>query len=188
MFYRRLAPRLIAICVALACAAMPAPAQERTLDEYQIKALFIFNLVQFVEWPAGAHQTPDSPIRIGILGDNPFSGTLVAATKNEKVNGRALSVEQITEPTALSDCHVVFVSRSERGRLQAILDVVARRPVLTVGDTPGFAERGGIINFYREGEKVRFELNRSAAHAANLKLSSQLIRLGKQVGGAGGGR
>lgn len=184
----RLAINVTALFVACICAATPARAQERTLDEYQIKALFIFNLVQFVEWPVESHPTQDSPIRIGILGDNPFSGTLVAATKNEKVNGRAISIERADEASALAHCHVVFVSRSERGRLQAVFDTFAGRPVLTVGDTPGFAERGGIINFYRDGEKVRFELNRAAAQAANLKLSSQLIRLGKPVDGSGGQR
>ena len=182
-------PRAFVLGVAvLVGAALAGRAQERTLGEYQIKALFLFNLVQFVEWPPSAFPAADTPIRIGVLGDSPFDGALDAAIKGEKVGGRSLIVVQAREATNLEGCHVVFVSRSERGRLSPILAAFGGKPVLTVGDFPDFAERGGVLNFYRDGEKVRFELNRAAARAANLKLAAQLARLARLVGPEGGER
>ncbi|MES2695266.1 MAG: YfiR family protein [Verrucomicrobiota bacterium] len=174
------------LAVALICATW-ARAQERTLSEYQVKALFIFNLVQFVEWPASAFPAPDTPFYIGVLGDNPFGDDLLTAIKGEKVGGRPLVLVQGRSLEAVKHCQLLFVSRSERARVDTILAEYARKPVLTLGDVPNFAARGGVLNFYLDGAKVRFELNRAAAQQAGLKLSAQLIRLAKPVGSPGGG-
>src|SRR5688572_24503994 len=134
-------------------------AQEFNPKEYQVKAVFLFNFVQFVEWPATAFPSANAPIRIGVLGDNPFNGALEAAVQGEKVRNRSIVIERSSRLETLRDCHVVFVSRSERAEIGTILTVLGSRPVLTVGDVPDFARRGGIINFYLEGQKVRFEIN-----------------------------
>jgi hypothetical protein len=157
-------------------------AQEFNPREYQVKAVFLFNFVQFVEWPATAFPSADAPIRIGVLGDNPFSGALEAAVQGEKVRNRSIVVEPSSRLESLRDCHVVFVSRSQRAEIGTILAVLGSRPVLTIGEVPDFAGRGGIINFYLEGQKVRFEINRAAAQRSGLKLSSQLLTLARLVG------
>lgn len=175
--------RLLVALVILCGASLHA--QPRALGEYDVKALFIFNLVQFVEWPASAFPQPDSPLYIGVLGTDPFGDALVTATKGEKVGGRPLVVINGRTLEELRQCQLVFVSRSESARIDAILAAYAGRPVLTVGDMPNFASRGGVLNFYRDGGKVRFDLNRAAAKAADLKVSAQLVRLAKLVGPQG---
>ncbi len=159
-------------------------AQDAATKEYQVKAVFLFNFIQFTSWPDAAFSSPDAPIRIGVLGENPFGGVLRAAIAGEKIGSREVTVEQLTRLEDARSCQVVFVSKSETGRMAAIIAALANRPVLTVGDMPDFARRGGMINFYLEGPKVRFEINRSAAMDGGFKLSSRVLSLAKLVGSA----
>jgi hypothetical protein len=181
---RRAALSWIVSCVVVfvTLAASPAALAQAAGQEYQVKAVFLFNFVQFVEWPSTAFSSPEAPFRIGVLGDDPFAGALEAAVQGETVRQRALVIERASRIEALLGCHVVFVARSERALVGPILAATLGKPILTVGDMPDFARGGGIINFYLEGNKVRFEINRAAAQGNGLKLSSQLLGLARIVG------
>lgn len=159
----------------------PAALRAQTAGEYDVKAAFLYNFTKFVEWPSDAFA--DDSFRICVLGEDPFGKSLKDLTGQEAA-GRKLQVlvfkEDIARP---EDCHVLFVSRSERGRLPSILAAVRSSPVLTVSDTSGFLDNGGIINFILEGSKVRFEINQEAADRAKIKISSKLMQLAKRVKG-----
>jgi hypothetical protein len=152
--------------------------------EYQIKAAFLFNFAQFVEWPSSAFASPNSPFRIGILGDDPFGGVLRDMVRGESVRSRRLTVQQSNNVEDLRGCQLMFVSRSERGRVAEILSALDQEKVLIVSDIEGFARRGGAIYLYLEGGKVRFEINPGSARRRNLKVSSQLLGLGRIVEGS----
>jgi hypothetical protein len=170
-----------ALAVLLMC---PMAVRAQAPKEYQIKAVFLFNFVQFVEWPASAFVSPDDPIRIAVLGNDPFAGSLDIAVQGEKVRQRSLVVERVQRIQDAANCHLLFVCSSERMNIASIISAFKGRPVLTVGDMPDFARRGGIIDFYLEGQKVRFEINRAAALQSGLKVSSQLLGLARIVGPA----
>lgn len=174
---------------ALIFALMPAPvrAQAAASREYQVKAVFLFNFLQFVEWPAEAFSDPTAPLRIGVLGDDPFGPALDEAIKGETVQGRRLVVRRSQRLEDLQDCQLLFISKSENRRAGEILSRLGDRPVLTVSEINGFARQGGVIAFYPEGKKVRFEINPATARHAGLKLSSQLLGLGRVVGEELGG-
>ena len=151
--------------------------------EYQIKAVFLFNFAQFVDWPPSAFPDAQSPLVIGVLGRNPFEGALDEAVRGEKANGRPFLVQRFNRVEEIQACHILFVSRSEAGRLPAILNALQGRSILTVRDTDGFAEEGGMIRFVMEQNKVRFRINLDAAKAAGLTLSSKLLRPASVVTG-----
>jgi hypothetical protein len=155
------------------------PAQPK---EYHIKAIFLFNFVQFVEWPDVAFADASTPISIGILGDDPFGPSLDEVIRDETVKGRPLTVVRARRLADLSSCQLIFVSKSESRRLEDVLSQLANRPVLTVSELDGFAQRGGVIAFFSEGKKVRFEINPSSAKRVQLKISSELLGLGKITG------
>jgi YfiR/HmsC-like len=157
-------------------AALPLGAQEL---EYQLKAAFLYNFVKFVEWPAEAFNGEKSPLSICIHGTDPFGDTLDTVVRGETVGERGLIVQRPESLSDLRDCHVLFVSRSEKARLPEILARVEGEPVLTVGDADGFLKAGGIINFVLEENKVRFAINPEAAERNRLKISSKLLRLAK---------
>jgi len=153
-------------------------------SEYLIKAGFIYNFAKLVEWPAAAFAQPDSPIVIGILGDDPFGATLDRIVADKKINGRGFVVKRLKwtkDFKDLKDCNILFVSSSETEHLDSLVDAVKWLPILTIGDATGFAKRGGIMNFTLEDNKVRFEVNVEAAKHADLTISSRLLTLARIV-------
>jgi uncharacterized protein DUF4154 len=173
--------------VAFALASPATVRAEGAASEYDVKAAFLYNFTKFVEWPPSAFQSDRSPLRLCVLGDDPF-GESLRALAGEELAGRKLFVLGAGSMADPAGCQILFVSRSESGRLREILAAVRGDPVLTVGDTKGFLEQGGIINFIREGSKVRFEINHQSAEQAGIKISSKLLRLATRVVGGPGAR
>jgi hypothetical protein len=151
-------------------------------SESDVKAAFLYNFTKFVEWPSAAFADARSPLKICVLGEDPFGKTL-RALMDEEVGGRPLSLLRLDNLSNPAACHVLFISRSEKKRLPQILAALGETPVLTVGDTPEFLEQGGIINFILEGSKVRFEINQEAAERVGIKISSKLLALARNVKG-----
>jgi hypothetical protein len=158
-------------------------AQDSPPTEYQIKAAFLFNFAKFVEWPPAAFSGGTSPIIIGILGENPFHEELARMVQSKTIDGRPLVVKELHSPAEAVNCHILFISTSEKARLPQILKGLKGAGVLTVGETDHFTENGGMINFVLKGAKVRFEINKDAAASAGLKISSKLMSLALRPGG-----
>ena len=186
MILRRLGILIVALSVSLSWAP-DAFAQARDASdssEYLIKAGFIFNFAKFVEWPATAFAQPDSPIVIGILGMDPFGTIIDQIVQDKKIGARGFVVKRLKwggDVKELRDCKILFVSASEKAHIDEVVQIVKGQPILTVGETPGFAERGGIIRFTVEDNRVRFEINVEAAHQAELTISSRLLTLARIV-------
>jgi hypothetical protein len=164
-------------------AIVSAEAQPR---EYQIKAAFLVNFVQFVTWPSNAFADADAPLRIAVLGADPFGGALDRAVRSAPPGPHKIVVTHCDKVADCKNCQMIFIARSEDKNQAAVLSQLDSQPILTVSESTGFAKRGGVINFFVENNKVRFEINPSAAQRDKLKISSQLLNLGKLVDVAGG--
>jgi hypothetical protein len=176
--------------------------------EYQVKAAFIYNFIKFVDWPKEVGREPEQngagdntePITVGIIGRNPFGKTLDAITKKNIRNRKVVlkyfrgfeknSIKykeggetkyKYKDRDALKACHVLFIGSSEGEYCKEIIDIVKDDPVLTIGETRGFLEDGGIIRFVTEEKKMRFGINLIAAGCAELEIRSKLLRLAKEV-------
>lgn len=160
----------------------PLFAQTSVSREYQIKALFLFNFAQFVQWPPDAFTGADEPFRIGILGDDPFDDFLDQTVQGEKVGGHPLVVRRYASVADVKNCQILFVSRSESGQMEAVLAGLKDKNILTVGDAEGFLKSGGIIRFVTEENKIHFRINVEAAKRLNLVISSKVLRLAEIVG------
>ena len=179
---RRLRLLITVAMVILASLAFEAHAQDSSVSsEYLIKAGFIYNFANLVQWPSNAFTQPDSPIVIGILGEDPFGTVLDRVLAGKKVNGRIFLVKRLKSVPDLKECHIVFVSSSEMAHLAEAIHLVKGMPILTIGEIPGFAKRGGIINLFLEDNKVHFEVNVEAAKEADLNISSRLLALARIV-------
>ena len=170
--------RALVRCALLAVLALPreVPAQSVTPREYQLKAVFLFNFAQFVDWPAEAFADSATPLVIGILGNDPFGETLDLTVRDERLGGRAFRVQRYRSVDEIKTCHILFISRSEGARPAGILAGLQQRPILTVSDADRFAERGGMIRFVTDRSRIRLQLNLDAAQAAHLTISSKLLR------------
>jgi hypothetical protein len=149
--------------------------------EYQLKAVFLYRFTQFIDWPAAAFPTPQTPITIGILGPDPFGSYLEASIRDEKVHNRPLSVQHYQSVQYATNCHVLFISSSEGTRLSKVLGALKGRSILTVGETEDFAFRGGMIQFITERNRIRFRINLQASRAAGFQMSSKLLDLAEIV-------
>jgi len=179
---RRLRLLITVAMVILPSLGFEAHAQESSVSsEYLIKAGFIYNFANLVQWPSNAFTQPDSPIVIGILGEDPFGTVLDRVLAGKKVNGRIFLVKRLKSVPDLKECHIVFVSSSEIAHLAEAIHLVKGMPILTIGEIPGFARRGGIINLFLEDNKVHFEVNVEAAKEADLNISSRLLALARIV-------
>lgn len=157
--------------------AQSASSKERQAPkEYQVKAVFLFRIAQFVEWPPSAFPEPQAPLVIGVLGQDPFGTYLDEILQGETVNNHPLAVQRYASVEEITTCHILFISRSEDDRLDRVLVGLKGRDILTVGDVERFSARGGMIRFVTERGRIRLRINLKAAEAANLKLSSKLLR------------
>ena len=152
-------------------------AQESPPTEYQLKAAFLLNFTKFVEWPPAGFAEPTSPIVLGILGENPFGNILERTIRDKTINNRPLVVKAFRSSADATNCHILIISTSEKARLPEILANLRGASVLTVSEMDRFTETGGMINFVRQGNKIRFQINEIAAKSVGLKISSKLLSL-----------
>lgn len=144
--------------------------------EFQIKAVFLFNFAQFVEWPQSAFSTADSPLVIGVLGADPFGDFIDELVRGESVRGHSLTVQRYRSLAEIGACHVLFVSGSEGSQISRIVAALKGRPVLTVCDWEAYARNGVMIRFLMERNHVRLRIDLEEAKAAGLIISSKLLR------------
>jgi hypothetical protein len=179
VFQKKFLVVLLLVWIASAAAIPTAHGQEKAIGEYDVKAAFLYNLTKFIEWPDKSLDQK-SALTIYILGDAPF-GNALDAIRGKTIKGKAIVVKKTNSLDILKHGDILFISNSEKGRLEQILKGISGLPILTVGDTESFAENGVIVNFYIEDNKIRFEINIEAAKRAGLRISSNLLRLGKII-------
>ena len=145
------------------------------VTEAQLKAGFLYNFAQFVEWPATA---PDDELVIGVMGDVNFDGAL-EQMRGREVNGRKIDVQFVEERDDVSGCAILFIAAPDDRATASALARVGSSPVLTVGESARFTKLGGIIRLYKENDKLRFEVNVARAQSAGLRISSKMLGLAR---------
>ena len=165
----------------LAAWLVPA-ARAESSREYDLKAVLLFSLTRFVDWPPGALADPNAPLTIGILGQDPFGQTLDDVVRAEYFGPHKIRVVRCRTVESARSCQLLFVCSSEQPNLPRILRELAGRPVLTVGDFEGFATDGGMVRLFRNSEgKIRVRINLGSVRASGLAISGKLLRLAEII-------
>ncbi|HKT73874.1 MAG TPA: YfiR family protein [Steroidobacteraceae bacterium] len=181
----RVRQRYAAACLAammwssVVCAAESAP-------EYQVKAAFLFNFAQFVEWPASAFASPDAPFAICVLGPDPFGPELDSLVRGESVNRRPFVIERYRSIAQLRNCNILYIDRSQLPDLARIRDVARERSILTVTDAEGGDQEGVVIHLVTQDHHIRLRIDVGAAKASHLTISSKLLRPAEIIGSGEG--
>ncbi|MCU1348191.1 MAG: YfiR family protein [Acidobacteria bacterium] len=175
--------RAVALALALLAVTLASPAQSAApTAEYRVKAAFLLNFIHFVDWPPGAFASRDAPLVICVVGVDPFGEALDQTIEGETIDQRRIVVRRSRTGADAQGCQLVFISRSEGNRLDDVFaSMGSTAPVLTVSDIDGFVPRGGTIGFLLDRNRVRFEIGLSTAQRRHLKVSSQLLSLGRIV-------
>lgn len=153
------------------------PAQESLTREYQIKATFLYNFTQFVQWPDTAFSEAESPLVIGVLGQDPFGSYLDETVKGKMIDNHPLVIQRYKKVEDVKGSHILFIGHKKNEDAMHALKHLSTQPVLTVSDVDGFARMGGMIQFINDSGRIRLLVNVSAATDANLVVSSKLLRL-----------
>ena len=175
---------LVATLISLALSGLASSAAE-TSPEYQVKAVFLFNFAQFVECPPQSFEGAATPFVIGVLGTDPFGSALEGAVRGETLNGRSIVIERHRSVTEIRHCQILFISRSEAPHIEEIRAALAGHSILTVSDIEDSAQRGVMIRFVADNNRIRLRINADAAKAAGLSISSKLLRPAELVTSAG---
>ncbi|MEM5785941.1 MAG: YfiR family protein [Syntrophobacteraceae bacterium] len=149
-------------------------------EEYRVKLAFIFNFAKFIEWPPESFQNPGAPLKMCVLGNDPF-GETVKIFEKKAIGERNFNTIRTKKVEDALGSQILFISSSEKDRLDQILRVVKGSTVLTVSDIPDFTRVGGIIGFTMSGDKIRFEINLASARSSKLEISSKLLKLAEKV-------
>lgn len=171
---------LATTCGLLLCLLSPAAvsAQRATASEYGLKAAMLYNLANFVEWPAAAHVDRRSPIVLCILGHDPLGSSL---SSTNPLAASSIVVRHLQDDSDVEGCHILYISTSERKGAPAILSTLGDSSVLTVGEMSQFAAGGGMIQFSLDQQRVRFDINPGAATKAGLRISAKLLSMSRIV-------
>lgn len=174
--FRRRARTVAAAVLLLAAPAAALHAQPRSAAEPSLKAAILFNVAKFITWPADA-LPPGSPLNICVDDDGPLARALQATIGGQTVDGRRVVVVETPADAALPACHLLYINGADRARALAEAGAVARAPVLTVSDAPGFAEGGGVLRLFVDAGRMRMAVNVDAARRAHIQISSRLLQV-----------
>jgi hypothetical protein len=171
----------LGIVIILSMTGFTPPQKKMAVSEHEIKAVYLFNFAQFVEWPSEVFPEGDSPIIIGILGKDPFGGFLEETIQGEEVSGHPLQVKHYANVKEIENCHILFIHPVLIPKLDNILKELKGKEILTVSDGSNFIKQGGMIRFIKESNKIRLQINLSAVKASDITISSKLLRLSEIV-------
>lgn len=144
-----------------------------------MKAVFLYNFTQFIDWPESAFQNSEAPFIIGILGDDPFGAFLDRTVEGEHIGTHPIKVKRFEDLRSAMSCHMLYINSTDREWLRTILNSVSEKNILTVSDDPYFNNLGGIIRFYTEENKIKLQINLPRSKEAQLTISSKLLSLAK---------
>jgi len=157
-----------------------------TFSEFEVKAAWLFNFARFVDWPTNTFTNPATPLVVGVVGvggKDPFGRELEKAFTDRTIRGRPVILKRGPLESELTGCHLLYVAPSERRRFRELFEKLRGAPVLTVGESDEFLEQGGIINFVRKDNAVRFDIDVRSAQRAGLKLDANLLKVALTVRG-----
>jgi hypothetical protein len=154
-----------------------AQSSVQSVDEYQVKAAFLYNFTKFIEWPPGSFKGDNDPVRICILGQSAIGQPLEQAVRGKVIGARAIVVTKISSTRQSPGCQILFICSSEQKRLSLIFKALPLIGILTVGETDGFAAKGGVVNLRLESGRIQLEINLDTSENAKLLISSKLLSL-----------
>lgn len=155
--------------------ANPADTPQVAAPEYAVKAAFIYHFIQYVTWPKRAFPSQDSPVVIGVLGQDPFGDAIDKVVEGRSLNSHRIEIQRVTLEDAFARCQVVFISRENRPFLINWLRTLGTKPILLITESPGELPTGAMIHFVMQGKKLQYDINLETAEKSGLKLATPML-------------
>jgi hypothetical protein len=161
----------------------PIPVRAEVFDQYQVKAVFLYNLTNFIVWPPEKDSGTNRPFVIGVLGGDTLGALLEEVVASETTGGRSIHIQRLVSLEALRtrSCDLLFINSDKMHLWPQIREMVRSRAILTVSDVADFCRRGGMVNLLTAGRKIRIEINVETARQNGFKISAKLLKLAQIV-------
>jgi hypothetical protein len=173
---------LLAFIVVAPLLGLATSVDAQTLSlERRVKAAFLYKFASYASWPAEAFPAPDTPLRIGIAGDNVLAAELERMVSGRTSGGRPVTVVAFGPKDLPTNVHIAFRSASATGSLEEWIQMARVAPALVVTETPGALRAGSMINFLVQDGRVRFEIAAHSAEDVGITLSSRLLSVAQSV-------
>ncbi len=173
-------PRIFFLFLLCFIASLGTARADEISQEYKLKAAFLVNFSRFITWPEQSFAPGQQDFTLCVVGKNPF-GTMLQAVEGQKINGRNLRIVYADSFQKLPQCHMLFISRSEKSDLDSILSRTVQQPVVTVSDIPGFVSFGGSIEFVTKDDRLSFVINHSVLKKRGIQASASMLDLAASV-------
>ena len=157
-----------------------APVFADTNKEYQLKAAYMLNFARFIYWPDDAFSTTLENFNICVFGENPFGNSLDRLS-SKKIHNKTIKIIYTKTLQEAESCHIVYFSKTEETTYEQTINQLPQFIKLTVSDIKGFSERGGMIEFIRVKNKIKFEINVDQSAKSGIKYRSQLLEVAEQL-------
>jgi hypothetical protein len=151
------------------------------ITESEVKAAYLYNFAKFIAWPERSFATADAPMEICVLDDTSFGSTLREIVYSHTVDGHPVQVVNVTAVAGAHDCHILFIPSLQAKQVRALIEAIGYKSIVTVGETQGFLEEGGIIQFALQEGKVKFQVNLHAAARSGVRISARLLGIATRV-------
>lgn len=162
-------------------------ARAKAFDEATVKAVFLYRLTLFVNWPTSKAAANDAPLVIGTIGEVPFAAHLAEAVHGERIGGRPIRIQRFFQVSALQQatCDMLYVGAVQPDALETVLSLARMRQILTVSDTPRFAENGGMVAIRTVDRRIRIRINLTVTRQAGISFSAKLLKVAELISNEG---
>jgi hypothetical protein len=144
----------------------------------KFKALFMYNFTKYIEWPSAVRQ---GDFIIAILGTSPMAKELEIIAGKQKVGSQNIQVKTFNSVEEIDNCQILYIPNSRSASLAQILEKLSGKSVLLVTDKEGLASQGACINYIKDGDRIKYELNRKNIEKRGMVVNSALVTLGIAV-------
>lgn len=165
----------------LLCLVPDSPNQSVNLTVNEVRAAYLYNFVKFVSWPDHVFDKSDDPIVIGFWDSNEVEKAFHNIIKGRTINSRTVDIRLIESLSDVIFCNVIYMNGADKRHQVSVVNLVRKKPILTVSDEAYFSRIGGMIQFYFDNNQLKFEINRKALSAVELEVSARLLRVARVI-------
>ncbi|MGD9158826.1 MAG: YfiR family protein [Desulfobacteraceae bacterium] len=152
------------------------------IEEYTLKAVYLERISRFLEWPPKSNSPwADNYFIIGVLGETQIGKTMEALYATRKIKNKQIKIHYFSTLEKIEECHILYIGPSKSKELNQILALTRNKPIVTVGDTEGYSEKGVLVNFFIENSKLRFEINERGFYESGILIDSLLLKVARVI-------
>jgi hypothetical protein len=141
----------------------------------KFKALFMYNFTKYIEWPAASRQ---GDFIIAVLGNSAMTKELEIIAGKQKVGSQNILVKTYNTIDEINNCQILYVPTSKSSSIAQIVEKLSGKSVLIVTDKEGLASQGACINYVKDGDRIKYELNKKNIEKRGMVVNSSLVTLG----------